>query len=323
MLAALLGLTLAAEITTYFLLFGALFRHSWAKPSALLVIICIALSWRVFLVVTTFALSGFFRRSERKLSTIAAEFWVMLKLYTVQQPLAPFGRFWHNFTRSPQTASAGTRSRNGQVIVLVHGFVCNAGMWSGVRRALRGAGWARVHAVTLEPFYLSMPSSLAAFEAKLRRILAAEQAHEAVLIGHSMGGVLARVFQRKHPDLVRAAVSIGAPHAGTDLARLVSTIHTGPLRPDSRWLTQFNETVAQERAQSHGGVASSDTRALISLNIWSDADNIVFPQAHASEHAAGGAMPDVALNGIGHLHLAFSPRALNPMLEFIAKLDPA
>ena len=129
---------------------------------------------------------------------------------------------------------------------------------------------------------------------------------EVILIGHSMGGVLARVFQNHHPKRVHAAISIGAPHAGTDLARLVSTIEAGPARPDTRWLLEFNAAIAAER----------DTQLLPALNIWSDSDNIVYPQGNAALSAS----VDCRLNELGHLHLAFSKRALNPIIEFMRKL---
>ena len=151
-----------------------------------------------------------------------------------------------------------------------------------------------------------MSKSLAQFETQLRKIAQLEsECGEVILIGHSMGGVLARVFQNRHPERVLAAISIGAPHAGTDLARLVSTIEAGPARPDTRWLVEFNAALAAER----------DAGLRPALNIWSDSDNIVYPQSNAALSSG----VDFRLNGLGHLHLAFSKRALNLISEFLGK----
>ena len=269
--------------------------------AALLLLACF---WRSLMVLITFALSGGLRgqRPLAAIKTIAGEILVVLYLYTYAQVFcAIFYRFkeWLG-VREP-------RPRTGLVIVLVHGFVCNSGLWVGMIRHLRAAGFTHVHTVDLDPLYRSMRKSLAQFEASLNKIMPLESSHEEViLIGHSMGGVLARVFQNRHPERVLAAISIGAPHAGTDLARLVSTVESGPARPDTRWLMEFNAALAAEQ----------DATLRPALNIWSDVDNIVYPQGNAALSAG----VDRRLNGVGHLHLVFSKRALKLIVEFLDKL---
>ena len=272
-------------------------------------LILFACVWRSLPVLVTFALSGGFRgrKAIPVIKTIAGEILVSLYLYSYAQVFRPI--FYRIFYRIKGWLSARVDApRTGPVIVLVHGFVCNSGLWGPMLRHLRNSGFVRVHAVDLDPFYRSMTQSLAEFEASLNKIMQLENARgEAILIGHSMGGVLARVFQNQHPDRILAAISIGAPHAGTDLARLVSTIEAGPARPDTRWLVEFNAALAAER----------DTKLLPALNIWSDSDNIVYPQGNAALNTS----VDCRLNGIGHLHLAFSKSALNHVTEFLRKLD--
>ncbi len=263
--------------------------------------------WRAVLVLVTFALSGGFRGRELlpSIKTMAGEILVVLYLYSYAQVLRPIADRLRSWLASKLSSSA---LRTGPVIVLVHGFVCNSGLWSAMFKHLRQSGYSRIHAVDLDPFYHSMPKSLAEFDFQLSKIMQLESEHgEVVLIGHSMGGVLARVFQNLHPERVLAAISIGAPHAGTDLARLVSTIEAGPARPDTRWLVEFNAAIAAER----------NTKLRPALNIWSDSDNIVYPQGNA----ALSSDVDCRLNGLGHLHLVFSKRALNPVTEFLSKLD--
>ncbi len=300
--AILLGiLTLEAGL---YLSAVAYFGHSGVSlPVALAICIGFALLWRTLAVITTFAMSGAFTRprtNRRSLcKTILSEVWVTFYLYTFAQVFLPI---WQRLNRAllPQTPTSAAR---GPVVVLVHGFVCNSGMWGAMRRHLNTAGYTRVYAVNLDPFYRSMATSLAQFERELDNILQRENVREAVIIGHSMGGVLARVFQNQHADRVRAAISIGAPHGGTDLARLVSTINAGPARPDTRWLVQFNQAMAAER----------DVKNLPALNIWSDRDNIVYPQGNAKLNSA----VDRGLNGYGHLHLAFAAEALNLVTQFV------
>ena len=283
--------------------------------SALLFTAC---AWRSFLVLVTFALSGGFRGHKLipAFKTMAGEILVVLYLYSYAQVFLPTAYKIRTWLRFRMRASSIAPS-NGPVIVLVHGFVCNSGLWGAMIRHLRDYGFTRVHAVNLEPFYRSMPKSLVEFEAQLSTILHLEKAQrEVILIGHSMGGVLARVFQNHHPERVLAAISIGAPHAGTDLARLVSTINAGPARPDTRWLVEFNAAIAAEQKSGAERAGKNATEPRPALNIWSDSDNIVYPQGNA----ALSSEVDCRLNGLGHLHLAFSERALNPISEFLRKL---
>ena len=307
LLSAILIFVLTMEV-----LLLCLFGSWWISTGAPIylvigVLLFAACLWRSILVLVTFALSGGFRgrRVIPALKTMAGEILVVLYLYSYAQVfllIAYRVRGWLRFRLGSPT------TRAGPVIVLIHGFVCNSGLWGAMSKHLRNSGYSRIHAVNLDPFYRSMPKSLREFESQLCKIMQLENERgEVILLGHSMGGVLARVFQNRHPESVLAAISIGAPHAGTDLARLVSTIEAGPARPDTRWLLEFNAAIAAER----------DSKSRPALNIWSESDNIVYPQGNAALSPG----VDCRLNGLGHLHLAFSKRALNPVTEFIRKLE--
>lgn len=302
-----LSLVLLAILSTEFLaswvIVGLLVPAEWSVWTRLVAVVFVAGFWRVLSVLLTMLLSRAFSTLSwfGRVRLFVAETRIVLWLYSWAQPV-----LWWWISR----AQSKNRQRSDVVVVLIHGFVCNAGMWGKMRRHLRAKGLGCVHTVDLDPFYLSMNDSLSAFEVKLAAILAANQATEAILIGHSMGGVLARVFQYHHPEMVHAAISIGAPHAGTDLARLVSSIEKGPLRPDSAWLAQFTATLTAEQAQ----IAQAESvKSLFSLNIWSDSDNIVYPQGNA--YWSG--VEEVKLNGLGHLELAFAPSCLNVVSTFV------
>ncbi len=291
MLAALLLIVLGLEA----LLMGAfgvsLYRAGWHPAMALLLPLTIALAWRVLIVLMSFVLSGGFRGRSlaSALKSVFGESLVTLYLYTLAQPL---------FALFPRWRLGG----NGPVIVLIHGFLCNAGMWGALHRKLAKAGFGRVYAVNVDPMYRNMEGCLIAAHSKLNRILRRESAQSCVLIGHSMGGVLSRMLALKHPDLIEAVVSIGSPHEGTELARMVSSINAGPARPDSAWLGAFNK-IAKLSPVIH------------QLNLWSDRDNIVYPQRSASLLGPTGL--DHQFSGIGHLQLASNAAVLAQIVGFL------
>lgn len=297
MLSALLLIVLATEASVLVMWGISIQRDSGSIGLAIALPLITAAAWRALIVVVSFVLAGVHRRSEvgsRSARAIAvfSETMLTLWLYSFSHPFVAF------FRPRPQ-------GKDGPVIILVHGFLCNGGMWTALARFLRRHGFGRIYAVDLNPFYFDMQQSLARFHAEVNRILAAEQATEAVLIGHSMGGVLARMYRYLHPTRVRLAILIGAPHAGTELARWVGAGERGPVTPRTRWLRALNQPCA-ERA------VDSDV-----INIWSEADNIVFPQINAH-------LPDAIehrLNTLGHLRLSRHPQTFALILSALQQLS--
>ncbi len=104
-------------------------------------------------------------------------------------------------------------------VVLVHGFVCNRGLWLPWLERLRAAGHAYV-AVNLEPVFGSMDDYAPLVEDAVRRVTEAT-GMAPLLIGHSMGGLAIRAWLRAYQSDARMhhAITLGTPHGGTWLGR--------------------------------------------------------------------------------------------------------
>lgn len=256
------------------------------------------LVWRALIPALSFLVSGVWTRIEAggkraRLRAAVEEVLLTLWLYGAAHP---FSRW---FRPRPQSGA-------GPVLVLVHGFFCNGGMWGGMAQRLAQAGYPRVHAVDLDPLYRDMQASLADFHGKLDAILKAEGDSRVVLVGHSMGGVLVRLYRRMHPERVVLAVAIGAPHYGTRMSHWVGAGERGPVTPRTQWLAVANAD--HDRDAVDAGL----------VNIWSEADNIVAPQQNAR-------LPGVEehrLTAHGHLRLALAPETFQLLLVALARLNP-
>jgi triacylglycerol esterase/lipase EstA (alpha/beta hydrolase family) len=180
-------------------------------------------------------------------------------------------------------------------VLLVHGYVNNAGALFILWRAIKASGHG-THTVNLEPVYADIDTYADLLEGALARVQAAEDGRPVALVCHSMGGLAARAYLRKYgARRVARVVTLGTPHAGTALARTALGENGRQMRPDSAWLSAL-------AAYEHGALPCPFT------SIYSRDDNIVAPQLSA--HLEGAR--NIALDGIGHVTL--------PMAKEVAQL---
>lgn len=204
----------------------------------------------------------------RTLAMIAAEFRTLL------------GSPWRMMTwrwRVPTPAAAPAP----MPVVLVHGVLCNAGVfaWTICRFAEEGVG---------PPYALSYGPPLAPierFSAQLAQVIDKAcrdtGAAKVVIVGHSMGGLVARDYLRRYGGAkVARVVTIGTPHHGSRFAYLAAGWCLAQIRPGSAWLAALPEP--------------PPSPPIVSL--WSPHDSMVAPQTSA---VLEGAI-NVAFLGVGH-----------------------
>jgi triacylglycerol lipase len=181
-------------------------------------------------------------------------------------------------------------ARGKRSVLLVHGFVCNRGLWNPWLAKLHARG-TPVIAIDLEPVFGSIDAYPARIEAAVRTL---EQAtgRPPIVVAHSMGGLAVRRWLAQPGNLERAAhiVTIGTPHAGTWLARWALSLNGMQMRQQGPWLAVL---AAQETPAHHARFTC----------FYSHCDNIVFP---ASTAALPGA-DNRHLAGTAHVHMAFRP----------------
>lgn len=168
-------------------------------------------------------------------------------------------------------------------VLLVHGVLCNAGVWVRLARYLRKRGVTGLYSLSYGPPLASIDSFAGQLARKIDAIVAATGAPRVIIVAHSMGGLVVRDHLRRHGSArIARIVTIGSPHHGSMLAWFFPGQSLAQMRPGNPWLAQLN--------------AEQLDPALRFVSLWSWHDSMVAPQTSSE---LPGAI-DVVLAGIGH-----------------------
>lgn len=101
------------------------------------------------------------------------------------------------------------------VVILLHSFPQHWYAWREVLRAAHGSSLAIV-AADLRGYGLSDKPprgfAIAALADDIIGLVAAVGAHEAILVGHGLGGVVARAAASAAPEICRHVIAVASPH---------------------------------------------------------------------------------------------------------------
>lgn len=198
----------------------------------------------------------------------------------------------------------------GTPIILVHGMIDNRSIFTVLHRSLRRRGFGRVVALNYSVFTGDVPRAAERLAHRVEE-LCAETGYERVhIIGHSMGGLIARWYvQRLGGDTrVHTLVTLGSPHAGTTAARLLPLPVGRQLLPTSRLIAELAEPAPGCRTRF--------------LAFWSDLDELIVPKHSARLDHPDLAARNVGLHGVGHLSLPIDRRVVHEIAATLAYLDP-
>lgn len=197
----------------------------------------------------------------------------------------------------------------GTPIILVHGLVDNRSIFTLLRRSLRRRGFGRVITLNYSPFAQDV-RMVAARLAALVEQTCAETGYERVhVIGHSLGGVVARYYVQclDGDERVHTLVTLGSPHAGTHAARLFPQGVVGQLRPGSALMEELAEPAPGCRTRF--------------VAFWSDLDQLIVPQRSAAIDHPDLTARNVPLRGVGHMSLPIHGPVVHEITTLLAHLE--
>ena len=289
----LITICLAVAAIVWAASFIAIGRPVWAPVGTVLIMLGYALVLGAEFVILHFVQRGDVAPRPNTSQLISAWWGEVL--------IAPRVFLWRQPFRSniePDSLPIRPDGRRG--VLLVHGFVCNRGLWNPWLRALRARNLPFV-AINLEPIFGSIEGYAKRIEAAAMRVENAT-GMPIVLVGHSMGGIAIRAwFSRFGSDArVHRVITIGTPHQGTWLARFGHTVNGREMQIDSPLLVRL----ASGETPEHYGRFTC---------FFGHCDNIVFP-------AACGTLPgadNIHVPATAHVHMAFRPQVLDEVCRWL------
>ncbi len=188
-------------------------------------------------------------------------------------------------------------------VILVHGWVHNRSAFVLMQRALRRAGLGPLHTFDYPSITGDLSQAARDLGSLVERVVGDAVEDSCVLIGHSMGGLIARQYvqQLGGHHLVDTVITLGTPHRGTYAAWLGFGRASVQCRPGSTYLQQLERTARPGLARW--------------VAYYSDLDLMITPAVSAKlTHPALGAT-NVRVRDIGHLSLLLSRSVLGDLIS--------
>lgn len=229
------------------------------------------------------------RPGQRQLAAMRNELYYVL----ITQPLIPLYFF----------IGRKMGGGNGTPVVFVHGYFQNRADFWWMARQFRKTSRGPLYGFNY-PWWDSVDNNTPRLSRFVDRVCAETGAAKVDLVAHSLGGLV--ILEYTHSPAgegkVAHCITIGTPHDGV------------------KWRGPILGRVGNELRGGEFAAARRD-RTVISptLSVYSTHDNIVHPPTTSQLSGRGG--DDVAVEGLGHLSLLYSPEVVRVLMEFIERDD--
>jgi triacylglycerol lipase len=292
MIAIAAQIALFAEALCYAALGWQLAGQGWSLPAIIALCLGVAIALRLIVTLIPFVIVIVYRLADKRwpvwrdfAAAFAKEAWAKSLSFTWVQPF----EHWL-MTPDPEPAKGGPTP-----VLLVHGYVCNRGIWRTMRTLLGRRIDNPIYTLNLEPPLARIDEYVDQLAARVEDICAGSGHERLILVCHSMGGLVARhwMARRGGSGFVEKTITLGSPHHGTRLARFGVGHNVRQMRYGNEWLAGLaREEMAAERMPAF-------------VSIGTENDNLVYPPESSDLPGA----KNVRLKGVGHVSLQFSPEA--------------
>lgn len=201
----------------------------------------------------------------------------------------------------PRETAAG---KEATPVLLLHGLFHNRACWLWLKLQLHRRGHSAVYTINLPP-WKDIEALTERVAKKIDAIRLAQGVDRVHLVGHSMGGMIARNYLqlRGGAPKVASCTLLAAPNGGSKLAPFALSPLGRVLIPGSEFLQRLAQAPLPE--------------GLPLRVFYSRHDNMVLPFMHGRLEGA----EELELGGMGHMAILYHPDAINPLLDGLSRRD--
>jgi pimeloyl-ACP methyl ester carboxylesterase len=193
-------------------------------------------------------------------------------------------------------------------IVLIHGYFHNSSGFMYMQRALHRRGFKNVSAFSYNPLRKTIPELAEKVARRVDRIVDETGAAKVHLVGHSLGGLLARYYveQMGGAAKVRSVTTIGTPHHGTLSAYAGRSPVAKQMRPGSDLINLM--------------IRTRKPRPVRYFSYYSNLDALVMPSRSAHLDNGRGNVTNILVHDLGHLSLLLSSELVASIATNLSEL---
>lgn len=224
---------------------------------------------------------------------------VRSRTYRIRLPSVPFLK--KDPTPTPEAAAVP--------ILLLHGYFHNRSGFLVMSRALKRLGFCSVYALNYNPMRRGIPEIADLVACKVDQILERTGAQKLHIVGHSLGGLVARYYveQIGGHRKVKSVITLGTPHHGTLAAYFSRSKAAKQMRPASELIRTMN--------------SKRKPKLVRYVSYYSDLDALVVP-ARSAEINVGPNVRNVLVRDLGHMSLLISIHLISSIAaELTGDLD--
>ena len=194
-------------------------------------------------------------------------------------------------------------------IILLHGYFHNRSAFVIMRRSLKKFGFRSVDTMNYNVIGHDIKELAHQLAVHVDEILQRTEATHVHLLGHSLGGLVARYYIQKlgGHEKVHTCITLGTPHRGTHAAWVGRGKTARQLRPGSLLLRQL--------------ARSSRAMPVRFISFYSNLDSLVLPASNAKITEPALRARNVLVKDVGHLSLLISRPIIRAIAEALANPD--
>lgn len=200
-----------------------------------------------------------------------------------------------------------SKVKNSPPILLVHGFMHNQTDWLWFRQQLQhNSEIGPIYSLNLLSSFNSIATLAETLQHKIKEIQDETGHKSIILIGHSMGGLVASYYSEYLAEKgeITKLISLGAPYQGTRLSAFGTGKSIQEMSPNSDFLSKLLQRI-QDSSIPYYYVASK-------------IDNLVVPWKSAiPPHIKDNDDNIMILDDHGHIRLLVSPRVIDQVTEWL------